>query len=1025
MNRNILVCFFLLLAFSFSSLSAQDSKKNWKKLVKEADEFEKLGDLLKAAQFYEEAYNSKKDKKFTYKAGKNYMEVRHYAKAVKSLEPVKGINNDAAYDKPGYFYALALKQSGQFSESRIIFESFISSYEGSDIEKMREIVEVEIQGCTYALRGSEITNTDINVSILDFNVNTDRSEYAPIPFDDNVLYFSSTVSGVSKIYRTQKNKKGDWMTRQVPTLFIGIKQKPHFGNGSFTPDGKRFFFTQCDLVEGGKSICEIYLMYEEKGNWSSPVRLPDHINLAGFNATHPQISVIDDKEVLYFASNREGGVGGMDIWYSTRNLESEIIDFTLPKNLGLNINTMGDEVCPYYNYQNKTLYFSSNGKVTIGGYDIYKSVGERTEWTEAENVGLPINSSADDLFFVVSESHGGGYFISNRLLGRDKQSTTNDDIFYYAEIKKQLLVKGSVYSQVDPTKTPLKEVQIKFYEMGLQKTLVHDKVFSLANDYKFILAAEKEYKMEVSAEGFQLYTTDISTKGVKGMESRQKDIALKPGKKEEPIVIVPLDATEENPYTLALTPPIDPATKEPYALNTEGYEKFKEAEAIAEISPTRQIYWAGNELTPLIKKEARYIVVPEEYNSASKTYELPKTIPIDVKTNKPYPLNSDVYNAYTEVNKVALQADNRRVYWNNGILEAYKEPIVEIDPRFIVVPEIYNSKDNAYELPTKIPSDKDGKPYAAGSPVFKYYVDVADKLAKTADGRKLYWDNGTLRAVEKEIAVVEVDTPVIKSEPESELDPRYVVVPEEYKSSAYSYALPRVAPIDKITNKPFAAGTKVHNEFLKAEKIAQSADGRKVYWDGEVLKAYKEPEIDPRYVVVPPQYNSENNAYQLPKILPNDPKTGKAYVAGTAVFKEFEYAKSVAKKSYNGKVFWNGDELAFVPDRTVTTAPTGQSFKVQVAAMKNLNTLKYDDLTKGDLAELTMMYEKIQNDITRVVVVPKEKNEDGTYGFKDKKEALRALKMVIDNSSFNSSFVGIYEGDLRLEGLIRLDNQSE
>jgi hypothetical protein len=57
--------------------------------------------------------------------------------------------------------------------------------------------------------------------------------------------------------------------------------------------------------------------------------------------------------------------------------------------------------------------------------------------------------------------------------------------------------------------------------------------------------------------------------------------------------------------------------------------------------------------------------------------------------------------------------------------------------------------------------------------------------------------------------------------------------------------------------------------------------------------------------------------------------------------------------------------------------------------------------------------------------VPKEKNEDGTYGFKDKKEALRALKMVIDNSSFNSSFVGIYEGDLRLEGLIRLDNQSE
>jgi hypothetical protein len=94
-----------------------------------------------------------------------------------------------------------------------------------------------------------------------------------------------------------------------------------------------------------------------------------------------------------------------------------------------------------------------------------------------------------------------------------------------------------------------------------------------------------------------------------------------------------------------------------------------------------------------------------------------------------------------------------------------------------------------------------------------------------------------------------------------------------------------------------------------------------------------------------------------------------------------------------------------------------------VAAMKSLNPAKYQELSAGDLSEYIVNYEKIQDGITRVVVVPKAKNEDGTYGFKNKEDALRALKSVIDLTNFKTSFVGIYEGDKRLDGLIRLDNQ--
>ena len=401
---------------------------------------------------------------------------------------------------------------------------------------------------------------------------------------------------------------------------------------------------------------------------------------------------------------------------------------------------------------------------------------------------------------------------------------------------------------------------------------------------------------------------------------------------------------------------------------------------------------------------------------------MPKTVPIDPKTGKPYTADSDVYKAFEAANKIALQADDRKVYWDNGKLMPSKTTVVEpeIDPRFVVVPEQYNSKENPYTLPSKVPTDpKTGKPFIAGSPVIKFYA-VADIVAKKADARKVYWDNGILAAVEKDIAVVNIDTPKIDAP-----DPRYVVVPKDNNSKDNPFTLPTTVPIDPATGKPYAPGTKGYEEFMKADKIAKTADDRKVYWNGDVLEARNEPQPDPRYVVVPAEYNSAENTYTLPKIVPNDPKTAKPYIVGSPVYKAFETASAIAKNSPERKVYWDGDKLvAFIPiDTTPAIAVTGQSFKVQVAAMRNLDLSKYQQLSAGDLSEFIVMYEKIQDGITRVVVVPKATNEDGTYGFKNKEDALRSLKLVIDLTKFKSSFVGIYEGDKRLDGLIRLDNQ--
>jgi hypothetical protein len=339
------------------------------------------------------------------------------------------------------------------------------------------------------------------------------------------------------------------------------------------------------------------------------------------------------------------------------------------------------------------------------------------------------------------------------------------------------------------------------------------------------------------------------------------------------------------------------------------------------------------------------------------------------------------------------------------------------DPRFtiVLVPSEYNSKDNPYVLPETAPIDaKTGKPYA--DTVGQIEFMKADEIAKTADGRKIYWDNGKLKAY--------------KNEPIATIEPRFAIVPETYNSDENTFVLPKTVPNDTKTGKPYAANTDEFEAFTESNDVAMRGDDRRVYWDNGVLKAYKEPvavveepKIDPRFVIVPPQYNSLDNTYRLPKAVSNDPKTGKPFLKGTPVYKAYEDAVAVAKKSSNGNVFWDGDVLAFVPDATVAIAPTGQSFKVQVAAMENLNTKKYEELTAGELAEYSVVYEKNQDGITRVVIVPKAKNEDETYGFKNKEDALKVLKLVIEGTSFTSSFVGIYEGNKRLEGLIRLDNQ--
>ena len=608
-----------LFALALPSQTAWSQRKP-SAIAKQAADYEKNGDFQNAAVFYEQAFNAAENGKpeWMYKAGRAYMEIRDYANAAKCLEEVREEHNNKNYDKPAYRYALALKQTGQYTEAKVAFEDFLRNYRGSDADKMRDLVQTEIKGCVFGEQLATKANANVFIQHLDASINTDKTEFGPIPFSDGVLYFSSTVSGAAKIYRTQrKDRAGNtWIPRQSPSIFAGKMEKPHYGNGSFTPDGKRFYFTQCELT-GVKPKCAIYLMVEEQGTWSNPIKLPDYINAEGANNTHPFVVIEEDKEILYFSSDRDGGRGGLDLWYCTRTAGSQGNNFTLPKNLGMNINTPGDEITPYYDAETQTLYFSSNGWQSLGGLDIFRAQGSMMKWELPQNLGLPFNSPADDLYFIQARSHNGGYFVSNRIFEPSKMSTTNDDIYFYGEKRIEVILTGRITDAQAPEKGSLEDVSVRLFEQNEGgEEIVEDRMLALG-EYKFVLQPKKKYLVEIQKQGYSKVSFLVDTYQFDRSETHTKDVAL-----EIPtmsyadmlaLIVPPPHNSPANPYTLPETPPIDPLTQ---ALAQEGsalYNLFKEVEEIALNSPTRQVYYLDPEsIGPFIPKKPEPPVVQKE-----------------------------------------------------------------------------------------------------------------------------------------------------------------------------------------------------------------------------------------------------------------------------------------------------------------------------------------------------------------------------------------------------------------------------
>ena len=329
---------------------------------------------------------------------------KYYTKVLKS--PEAG-NFPAAHYRLGMVY----KSMGHYDKARAEFDAYLQQNQ-IDIA-LRRKAEQEIAHCQMALDLIQ-KPTQYTLKRMDQKINTPYSEFGALQRNDTLYYSSFRYDllkdkhrpgrKISKLLLSSKGGKGQPMRNDFNTDTL------HIAHTAFSLDGKRLYFTRCRYVNTTQIRCELcYREKDRRKRWKlQPVVLPDPLNIKNTTTTQPAIGYDStlQAEVLYFASDRPGGKGGMDIW----RVKVEATGFSPPENM-TTVNTAEHEVSPFFHQASQQLYFSSEGHANLGGYDIFKWEPGGTP----ENIGLPFNSSYNDLYYSAGNDGKNGYLSSNRV----------------------------------------------------------------------------------------------------------------------------------------------------------------------------------------------------------------------------------------------------------------------------------------------------------------------------------------------------------------------------------------------------------------------------------------------------------------------------------------------------------------------------------------------------------------------------------------------------------------------------------
>lgn len=506
---------FNILITGFCLLSGMQLSAQTKKAFLEAAELNFANKNYYAALvYYSKALEfNENDTAIIIKAAESARLFNSYAKAAEMysllLDSMEYTGNpDLVYHKASMF-----QKMGRYDEAERTYQIYKTAYENQDSFLLQK-TEKELASIEYAKEMLTESNPTISIQKLEGEINTPHSEVGAIIFREGLLYSSKQfyeknskqkpARSISKLMEKPKDSGVQMLKNKLNERDLSVS------NPCLSSDGKKLYYTVCKYINGSELSCEIfYSSFDNKGMLINEQRVAEPINLAGYTNTQPYVVYDNDlkKEIIYFVSNRPGGAGGMDIWYSVRD---EKYGFSQPVNLK-EINTPDDEITPFYHDPTGYLYFSTDGRFGLGGFDVYKTQKTKEGFADVVHLGSPVNSSYHDIYYHLSPDGDKAYMSSNREGSLFLDSFFESCCFdiYEVNIEKiNLDLLALTFDKI--TGRPLKNATVRLIDKktGLEiARTTNDK----ANDHNFELLSDRSYIVVAERENYYPDTIDLST----------------------------------------------------------------------------------------------------------------------------------------------------------------------------------------------------------------------------------------------------------------------------------------------------------------------------------------------------------------------------------------------------------------------------------------------------------------------------------------------------------------------------------
>lgn len=534
----------IIIFLSFLSFGQSQTMQAW---IDEGEKAFTEGDYYGAYKCYEIAlrYKAARLEKYDsirtsmlYKYAESARLAQIYYKADETYQQVLQSAHASEYPLTRFWLGKVAHISGDtvgYERARDYFQSFLNQAETVSDDYVEE-AEKGFEDALWAMDVLGQKDEETVVANMGLRVNSKFSDYGTA-FKGDTLYYSSyrflnkKDSLVPPRYymRIMESVQGDAGKELPPTI---NRPGRHVAHTAFNTDASMVYFTICDFVKKDTIQCKLHrAVVRPDGSWEEITELT-HINAKNATNTHPNIGMDFEKgqEVLFFTSDRQGGQGGMDIWYSY--IDADNGNLAAPKNL-IEINTEWDDATPFYHSESQSLFFSTDGYQTLGGMDVYKTRKRSGDWSTPEHLGMPINSSYNDLYYTQRREATGpvAYFSSNRpssdAIFWDKSNDyCCNDIYRMRLPSIDLLAR--TFNLRDSSE--LTGATVILYEEDPSGELIEiDRItINPEHEFHFDIERGKDYVLKASKDGFGSATVKVDPDQYPTAKTIEKDLFLDP-----------------------------------------------------------------------------------------------------------------------------------------------------------------------------------------------------------------------------------------------------------------------------------------------------------------------------------------------------------------------------------------------------------------------------------------------------------------------------------------------------------------